>query len=83
VRVLAGAAAVVSVRTTVGGNPAGAEIVLAPQETFGRESRFAATQTMRLYADPNTVVSISYVRSVTDATGKLTLGFSGYLIDKP
>jgi hypothetical protein len=82
-RVLAGAFAVVSVHTTVGGNQAQAEVALAPQGTFGRESRFAATQNMRLYADPGTTVAISYARSVADTTGKLTLGFSGYLVDKP
>jgi hypothetical protein len=82
-RVLAGAFAVVSVRTMVGGQNPGAEVALVAQGTFGRESRFAATQNMRLYADPNTIVSISYARSVPDATGKVTLGFSGYLIDKP
>jgi hypothetical protein len=82
-RVLAGAFALVSVRTTVGGNAAGAEVPLAPQGTFGRESHFAATQNMRLYADPGTTVTITYARSVTDATGKATFGFSGYLVDKP
>ena len=82
-RVLAGAFVTLSVRTTVGGNAAGAEIILAPQGTFGRESHFSATQNMRLYADPNTAVTISYARSVTDATGKVVFGFSGYLVDKP
>jgi hypothetical protein len=82
-RVLAGAFVTMSVRTTVGGNTAGAEILMAPQGTFGRESHFAGNQNMRLYADPNTSVTISYARSVTDATGKLTFGFSGYLVDKP
>ena len=82
-RVLAGAFVIMSVRTTVGGNSAGAEILLAPQGTFGRESHFAATQNMRLYADPNTAVTISYARSVTDDTGKVVFGFSGYLVDKP
>jgi hypothetical protein len=38
---------------------------------------------MRLYADPNTAVTLSYSRSTTDTTGKVTLGFSGYLVDKP
>jgi hypothetical protein len=82
-RVLAGAFVTMSVRTTVGGNSAGAEILLAPQGTFGRESHFAGNQNMRLYADPNTTVTISYARSVTDTTGKVTFGFSGYLVDKP
>jgi hypothetical protein len=82
-RVLAGAFVIMSVRTTVGGNSAGAEVLLAPQGTFGRESHFAGNQNIRLYADPNTSVTISYARSVADTTGKLTFGFSGYLVDKP
>ncbi len=60
-----------------------AEVPMVPQGTFGRESHFSATQNMRLYADPNTAVTLSYSRSTTDTTGKVTLGFSGYLVDKP
>ena len=82
-RVLAGAFVRVSVHTSVGGTFSEAEVPMVPQGTFGRESHFSATQNMRLYADPNTAVTLSYSRSTTDTTGKVTLGFSGYLVDKP
>ncbi len=82
-RVLAGAFVRVSVHTSVGGAASEAEVPMVPQGTFGRESHFSATQNMRLYADPNTAVTLSYSRSTTDTTGKVTLGFSGYLVDKP
>ena len=82
-RVLAGAFVVVSVHTSVGGAASEAEVPMVYQGTFGREAHFSATQNMRLYADPNTAVTISYSRSTTDTTGKVTLGFSGYLVDKP
>jgi len=82
-RVLAGAFVRVSLHTSVGGAASEAEVPMVPQGTFGRESHFSATQNMRLYADPNTAVTLSYSRSTTDTTGKVTLGFSGYLVDKP
>jgi hypothetical protein len=83
IRVLTGAFVVVRVNTSVGGAFSEAEVPLVFQGTFGREAHFSATQNMRLYADPNTAVTISYFRSTTDTTGKVTLGFSGYLVDKP
>ena len=81
--VLAGSFVTGNIRTTAGGNTATTEIIWVPQGTFARESRFASSQSVRLYADAGTQVSFFLARSTADQTGKITIGFSGYLVNMP
>ncbi|MBI1756804.1 MAG: hypothetical protein HYR64_06830 [Fimbriimonas ginsengisoli] len=58
-------------------------VVWQSQGTIGNMSRFAFNHPVRLYADGGTPVSFAIMRSDTSITGGRTIGFSGYLIDKP
>jgi hypothetical protein len=53
-----------------------------PDFVFG-DAAFGATQTVKLYADQNTVVRVSFNRSGATGTGSVEASISGYLVDMP
>ncbi|MGH9788793.1 MAG: hypothetical protein ACRD4U_08855 [Candidatus Acidiferrales bacterium] len=59
-------------------------LVAAPQGSVGSFDVFAASQPLRMYADPGTTVAVSAFRTdAAGSSGSLDFNLSGYLVDVP
>jgi hypothetical protein len=79
-----------SIGTTVNGAPAAYALPFIVQgASFSVPNSlhpyfyYAASQPVRLYADPGTPVSVKAFRALTTASGGFTMNISGYLEDIP
>jgi hypothetical protein len=71
------------IQTTADGNFAAHHLVLAGQGPLFGVPAFTASQTMRVYADPNTAVTGIVNRSETTGTAGGQVSISGHLVDIP
>jgi len=75
-----------SITTTVGSTSIAHQLVMVEQGAIADPVVFAAAQTMRLYADPGTVVKATFGRTdppPPGTSGGVGMTISGYLVDVP